>query len=136
MSNVETSKIQSKGIKSVRSRVTNIRVRLDKDISIPEFVDLITRDVFKFQGEHFEEYMFLPEDQQNISRFMEEKYTTWDWNYGQSPPFNFKNSKRFVCGKVEVLLEVKNGLISGCKIYSDLLGCGLPPMIYEGCWTI
>ena len=122
--NVDPSKIQSKGIKSVRSRVTNIRDHLDKDISISEFINLITRYVFEFHGEHFEGYRFSPEDQQNISWLMEEKYITWDWNYGQSPPFNFKNSNRFAGGKVEVLLEVKNGLISGCKIYGDFLGVG------------
>ncbi|MBA1336358.1 MAG: Lipoate-protein ligase A [Firmicutes bacterium] len=47
---------------------------------------------------------------------------TWEWNYGESLPFNFKNSKRFDGGKVEVLLNVKDGIVSGCKIFGDFLG--------------
>lgn len=120
--NVDPSKIQSKGIKSVRSRVTNIRDHLEKDINISEFIDLLARFVFEHHDQPFQEYKFTDEDRQNIARLMEEKYITWDWNYGQSPPFNYRHSERFAGGKVEVLLEVKNSIIKGCKIYGDFLG--------------
>jgi lipoate-protein ligase A len=122
--NVDPSKILSKGIKSVRSRVTNIREHLERDISISGFIDLLARFVFEYHGQPFEEYVFTDQDRQHIDRLMKEKYSTWDWNYGQSPPFNYRHSERFAGGKVEVLLEVRNGIIEGCKIYGDFLGVG------------
>ena len=51
-----------------------------------------------------------------------DKYSTWEWNYGGSPSFNYNNYRRFPVGAVEVRLEIKNGIIEGCKIYGDFFG--------------
>jgi lipoate-protein ligase A len=50
----------------------------------------------------------------------------WDWNYGASPEFNVKQAKRFEGGKVEVLINIKNGIIQGIKFYGDFFGSGNP----------
>lgn len=122
--NVDVSKIQSKGIKSVRSRVTNIKEHLGREISIPEFIEVLSKYIFEYQGQDFDQYRLTQDDLEKVNRIMQERYATWEWNYGESPPFNFKNSKRFAAGKVEVLLEVKDGKVNECKIYGDFLGVG------------
>ncbi len=122
--NVKSDKIVSKGIKSVRSRVTNIRNHLKDKISIHEFMALLKKYIFEFEEQDIVEYELSEKDIKNIWRMVEEKYATWEWNYGQSPSFNFKNSRRFDGGKVEVLLEVKDGTVNECKIYGDFLGIG------------
>jgi len=50
---------------------------------------------------------------------MEEKYLTWEWNYGHSPAFDMIKSGRFTCGGIEVRLNVNKGIIEECKIYGD-----------------
>jgi len=122
--NVKMDKIVSKSVKSVRSRAANIKEYLENDITINEFKSLLLKYVFEFQELDFDEYELTEVDIENIREMMEQRYLTWDWNYGQSPSFNFKNSKRFGGGKVEILLEVKDGIINECKIYGDFLGVG------------
>lgn len=121
---VQADKIESKGIKSVRSRVTNIRehIKGDQDTNINEFTALLRDAVAEVQGENFAEYTLGEKDYEGIRALMQERYLTWQWNYGQSPAFNIKNSRRFARGKVETLLEIKEGLIANCKIYGDFLG--------------
>ena len=50
---------------------------------------------------------------------MEEKYLKWDWNYGQSPPYNKAKSSRFPWGAIEVRLYVERGYVEECRIYGD-----------------
>lgn len=130
--NVKADKIASKGIKSVRSRVTNIIDYMKEPTDVNRFKSYIRDCFFEYHG-GTEEYILTEADQNNIRDLMQKKYSSWDWNYGQSPPFNFKNSKRFKGGKVEVLLDIKDGLIKGCKIYGDFFGsedpCGFEEAI-------
>ncbi|MBV7274966.1 lipoate--protein ligase [Clostridium sp. PL3] len=122
--NVSLDKIQSKGIKSVRSRVTNIKDYLEKGTSINEFKELLLKNLF--ENNDLEEYCLSEDDANSINKLKESKYDTWEWNYGKSPKFNFKNSKRFTNGKLEILLNVNDGYITECKIYGDFLAlCGV-----------
>lgn len=121
--NVKTDKIKSKGVKSVRSRVSNIKEFItDNDISITNFKELLTNTVFSYFDESYKEHKLSDKETCDINDIMMKKYCTWDWNYGQSPPFNFKNSKRFKGGKVEVVLYISEGIIETCKIYGDFIG--------------
>lgn len=119
--NVKADKIVSKGIKSVRSRVTNIKDHLTQEIDVRELKRYIRDSIFEAGGD-IEEYRPTREDEERIQDLTDNKYSTWDWNYGQSPPFNFRNAKRFDGGRVEVLLDVKDGIIENCKVYGDFFG--------------
>lgn len=114
---VKPDKIESKGIKSVRSRVTNIIDYLNKEISINEFRQLLL--YYLFEEEPIEEYKLSDQDQRNIHNLMEQKYLTWNWNYGYSPTFSIIRSRRFACGRIEFGFNVDKGLIKDCKIYGD-----------------
>jgi lipoate-protein ligase A len=63
-------------------------------------------------------------DLNEINSLMKDKYMSWEWNYGFSPEFNVKHAKRFESGKVEVLLNVKQGVIQSIKFYGDFFGNG------------
>lgn len=119
--NVKTEKIASKGIKSVRSRVTNIKEYLTSDLSVEKFKELLLKTLL--EGEEEKQELILTEkDRAKIEEIMQKRYATWEWNYGQSPPFNFKKSRRFPGGSIEVRLDVKKGIIESCKIYGDFFG--------------
>lgn len=115
--NVKADKIESKGLKSVRSRVTNIIDYVDQNISLLEFRDLLLEHLFA--GQPITEYTLSGEDREKIRQLMEEKYLTWDWNYGHSPSFNLVKCGRFACGGIEFHFNVEKGIIQDCKIYGD-----------------
>lgn len=114
---VDADKFTSKGVKSVRSRVTNISEHLPSPLSIEEFKALLLSHLF--QGQPVREYRLTAQDFQKIQRLRTEKYLTWAWNYGYSPAFNFKKKQRFSCGQVEICLRIENGMISECRFYGD-----------------
>ena len=120
---VSKEKIESKGIKSIRSRVTNIVDLMDKPMTIEEFRLEILASIFG-GAENIQYWELTEEDWENIYKLSEERYQQWDWNYGKSPKFNMKHSHRFPTGGVDVRLEVNKGMIEEVKIYGDFFGVG------------
>lgn len=119
--NVKIDKIASKGIKSVKSRVANIKDYLKKDISIGEFKELLAKYIFEVEGQPFREYHLTEQDLENIDRLRKGKYSTWEWNIGNSPEFDLVKSCRFDAGEVKVGINVKEGKINEIKFYGDFL---------------
>lgn len=118
--NVNPQKIQSKGIKSIRSRVANISEFLPRTMTIEEFKQALL--AFIFDGKPVEEYPLTDEDWANIHELSRSRYQSWEWNYGKSPKSNFRQSRRFDIGTVEVRLEIEKGRIKEAKIYGDFFG--------------
>ncbi|MCM3567816.1 lipoate--protein ligase [Neobacillus mesonae] len=120
---VKKEKIESKGIKSVRSRVANISEFLTDKMGIEEFRSFLLKNIFEGM-EKIPEYVLTDEDWANIHELSKERYQNWDWNYGKSPKFNLQQSHRFPVGSIDVRLEVNKGYIENCKIYGDFFGVG------------
>lgn len=120
--NVRQDKIESKGIKSVKSRVTNIRPYLTEDVEMEEFRQLLLKYIFEMEGLVPTKYELSEEQKAGIDKLYNERYATWEWNYGYSPDFNFSNYKRFPFGSVDIRLQIKKGNIEDCKIYGDFFG--------------
>ncbi|THE12643.1 lipoate--protein ligase [Bacillus timonensis] len=120
---VKKDKIESKGIKSVRSRVANISEFLTEKITIEEFRQMLLRYIFNTEGD-IPEYKLTEKDWAKIYEISKERYQNWDWNYGKSPKFNYQHTHRFPVGSIDVRLEVQKGTIENCKIYGDFFGVG------------
>ncbi|PKP13329.1 MAG: lipoate--protein ligase [Bacteroidetes bacterium HGW-Bacteroidetes-3] len=118
---VKMNKIESKGHRSVRSRVANISEFLDKQIKIEEFRTLLLEGLYE-EREAFETYHLTPKEWQSVNQLKEEKYDSWDWNYGRSPKFNIQRSKRFSIGEIDVRLFVEKGYLTELKIFGDFFG--------------
>lgn len=121
--NVKKDKIESKGIKSIRSRVANISEFLSEKVTIEEFRSLLLKNIFEGMNE-IPEYVLTEKDWENIHELSKERYQNWDWNYGKSPKFNLQHSHRFPVGQIDVRFEVDKGVIKNCKIYGDFFGVG------------
>ena len=119
--NVKMSKIQSKGHKSVRSRVANISEFLKNPLTINEFRELVLKGLYE-ENEPFESYHLTPEQWKSVHQLKEEKYDTWDWNYGRSPKFNIQRNKRFSIGEIDLRIFVEKGYIKDFKIFGDFFG--------------
>jgi lipoate---protein ligase len=120
---VKQDKIESKGIKSIRSRVANISEFLSDSMDIQQFRSHLLKNIFSESNE-IPEYVLTEEDWSKIHELSKERYQNWDWNYGKSPKFNSQHSHRFPVGSIDVRLEVNKGLIENCKIFGDFFGVG------------
>ena len=117
---VSKDKIESKGVKSVRSRVTNILPHLKTPITVEEFGDKIM-EYMKKQYPDMKEYVFSKEELDYIAKRAEVK-RSWEWNYGESPEFNITRGKRFKNGKIQIFATVENSRIKNIKFYGDFFG--------------
>lgn len=125
---VRPDKIQSKGIKSIRSRVTNVKPFLPKDkqdMTTKDFRQAILLKIFGVSSEdQVKTYELTEADWQKINEIADEYYRNWDWNYGKSPDFDIERRHRFPIGSIEVRLKVQAGKITDAKIYGDFFGLG------------
>lgn len=117
-------KIESKGVKSVRARVGNIKDYINQDMTVEEFKQYILKSVFEEQGLDVQEYVLTDEDWKQIEEISKNKYQTWEWNFGKSPKANISNSHRFPVGTIDVRLNVNRGVIEDVKIFGDFFGWG------------
>lgn len=115
---VKDIKFQDKAVKSVGSRVANIKEHLKENMSVIEFKNFIIESVMSDQ-KNAKLYEFTKEEWNEIQKISDEKYDTWQWNYGNSPQFGYFNEKKFKGGIVQVNINVHKGLIKDIKIYGD-----------------
>ncbi|NMP23530.1 lipoate--protein ligase [Sulfobacillus harzensis] len=120
--NVRQDKIESKGIKSVRSRVTNVRPYLPAEVTFDEFRSTLLQTIGHHNGGIAGEFVLTPERRQAVEQRVRERFGQWEWNFGQSPPFNYRGRERFSRGELEVRVDVQSGRILAITIYGDFLG--------------
>lgn len=122
-------KLESKGIKSIRSRVTNIKPYMDdeyQNINTKEFRERLLLNIFDVDNtDDVKEYVLTDEDWTKIEKFAEQYTANWEWNYGESPNFDLERDERIEgVGTVEVKLNVEQGIISDIKMFGDFFGLG------------
>ena len=122
---VDPAKIRAKGIKSVRSRVTNVRPYLPRDLSLEDFRGILLESILEqFPGEA---YTLTPEDLEAITAIRENRYGTWDWNYGHSPACTVTKKQRFEgCGTVEAYMDLDQGRIRTITFRGDFFSAREP----------
>lgn len=119
---VNPEKIQSKGTKSIRSRVANISEFLREPLTMEEFRQQLLLRIFGMEPEAVPQYKLTEADWEKIHEISKERYQNWDWNYGRSPKSNIRNSKRFPIGIIDVRLLIEEGYIRELTIYGDFFG--------------
>ena len=115
---VNPSKFAGKAVKSVRSRVTNISSHLKKPLGPEAFRNML----LEYMIDNYSDcklYAYTDADIAAIGKLCDEKYATWDWNFGQSPGYNMVNSLQTSGGHLEVHLDVQNGIIRHVSIFGD-----------------
>ncbi len=119
--NVDASKIASKGVASVKSRVTNIKDHMPQNgYDLNAFWQALLEAFAENGG--FERHQLSEHDLEQIKLLRETKYRTWDWSTGSAPAFEYSNSKRFPGGKLAIRLNIRTGVIQECSISGDFLG--------------
>jgi len=111
----EEDRFTGRAVKSRRSPVTNIISHLPVKISLNEFIDKVYKHLFSIdQNARF--YNLTDSDQSEIQKLADQKYKTWEWNYGYSPAYQYRHQiKELSCE-----LETSGGIIREASIYNNI----------------
>ena len=148
--NPDADKFTSKAVRSVRSRVTNIKPFINRDTKLySRTYSLDTADGFmhtfyycaletaETSGRPFFTYQPDDDDLDAIYIIRRERYANPANTFFLSPPYTVRASRRFPEGNVEFFADIRRGHISSCAIRGDFIGarpvielenalCGLP----------
>lgn len=118
---VQKDKIESKAVKSVRSRVANIKDYMAGDIGVERLMEELRDAMFKEFA--MEPYSLTDSDLDATRRLQREVYDTWEWNFGESPAYSIRKERRVDgCGTIEVHMNVEKGAIRRIVFFGDYFG--------------
>ena len=118
--NPPATKLQTKGIASVRSRVTNLREHLPEIKDIQDFKNRLEKALSNDYAD--EEYKLSVSEIEDIRTLANEKFGRWDWIYGRSPRATLTHSARLSCGNIEIHLTLNENRIASCRFGGDFIG--------------
>lgn len=111
---VSKTKLQAKGIKSVTSRVVNLG-ELNESITPDSFAEAMIRSCAS---------LLCPMPDESLYRGRAELFGSHEWLFGEDPEFSDELKFRTTAGEFTLLLNVKQGKISDCRVYTDALDEG------------
>lgn len=113
--NVSTNNFEDKSVKSIRASVMNLKDHLSGEVSYIEFKEKLKKHLFKYHNITEVRY-FSKLDKNEILRLIQERYRSWDWNFGYSPAFEFHNKIDEDNRKIQCSLKIKKAIIEEVKI--------------------
>lgn len=120
---VSKDKIESKGVKSVRARVTNINNELPEKMTVLDFKEAILNQMKK-EYPDMDEYVLSEDDLARIQEIRDSQFATWDWTFGATPEYTVERSVRYPAGKITSYIKTEKSVIESIKIYGDFFGIG------------
>jgi len=126
---VDSEKIASKAVASVRKRVTSISEHIPvKDVRV--FREALIESYGK--NEAVSRRGFTADELARIEKIRLGKYGSPEWIYGHEPAFTYTSGKRFPGGRIDAFLDVKGGVIQNAVIRGDFLALKPVAEIEEG----
>ena len=116
-------KLASKAVGSVRSRVVNLK-EIRPDISCAAMCDALEKAFSMVYGLEIINYspdMIDEKDIEEKKRF----FGSYEWVYGRNASFPIALKRRFSWGEISVNIEIRDGLVSDVKVYTDALDYSL-----------
>ena len=119
---VEPEKLKNKGVRSVRSRVTNVKKYIPQPLSTRGFKEMLKTELV--DGKNIKEYCLNDNDIKIIRKIYDEQYSTTTPPKPPQPPTGKRihKRKRFPGGNVEVFVTVEQDVVRECSIHGDFLG--------------
>lgn len=116
---VVPGKYESKAVQSNRSPVANISQFLKTPMTTGEFVQFLIGVQLKNPENSI--YQLTENDKQNIEKLSAEKFKTWEWNFGYSPRYTFRNKLEIEGKSLSIQLMVEKGVIVEAEVGGDYL---------------
>lgn len=126
---VSQEKLASKGVKSVRSRVTNLKPYLaehNQFDSTQAFRDALICELYQvtdLAAVAEKEVQLTAEDEQAIAQLVRELYANDAWVFEKSPGFTLERKARFTgVGLIDAKLTIEAGKIQHIRFFGDYFG--------------
>jgi len=113
--NTSQERFTDRAVKSVRSRVTNIREHLSENLDMDQFQESILNHML-LAYEETKAYQYSAADTREITERRDSKFSTWEWNFGYSPKYQFFKNVTFISGHLDLHMNVEKGVIRELKI--------------------
>lgn len=110
-------KYQGKAVQSNRSPVANISQFLKKLMTTAEFIQFLLS--VQLENPANKMYSFSETDISATEKLAVEKFSKWEWNFGYSPKYTFKNEVEIDGKTLSIRLEVEKGVIVEAEIGGD-----------------
>lgn len=114
-------KFKDKSVKSVASRVTNIKSYMPSPMDVLEFKQYLQNFVMK-EANIQNMYTLKTEELAKVFAIQKERFESEEWNYSKNPNFTFENSIKLPSGLIEYQLNIQKGIITEIHIYGDFFG--------------
>ena len=121
------AKLKGKGVSSVRSRVANLQ-EFAPELTVGAMKHNLLAAFREIYGLPPAPFALSPEARDEvyeIAAFLRNP----DWIYGKHAPASCTLENRYSWGGICVELDVENGQISGCRVYTDSLDWRIAPII-------
>ena len=114
---VSRSKLERKGVASVRARVTNLAEHCP-GLSVPALRQQL---VDSFGAVYGLESVPLPPQELDWEeiRAGEQRFSSWAWNYGAKTQFAQEACRRYGWGDLQLRYTVRDGALEQVRLYSD-----------------
>ena len=113
--NESSDSFKDKAVKSIRANVTNLRPHLSDNTNYLIFKEKLKKHLFKHYN--ISEVRTLTKfDKNEILQLMQERYKSWDWNFGYSPMFTFENEVEWKGVNINCTLKIKNAIIQEVEL--------------------
>ena len=111
-------KLEAKGIKSVRSRVGNLKEKVP-GITVGGLKDAIIREFEEAYGKA-EDVSLISGHEDEVSELLK-KHFSEEWIYGQTPAYDAQLETRLSWGLARLCFKVKEGRITDFSLFTDSL---------------
>ena len=120
------AKMASKGVKSVRKRVTNMAPLVAGGMGHGALCEALEAAFLRRHAgagvavEHVDDMPAMLA-REPVLREYYDKIRDWDWRFGQTPAFSHTLATRFDWGEVTLHVDSRDGVVTGVKVFSDSL---------------
>ena len=118
--NVPAGQFSDRGVKSIPSKVTNISDHLGGSMKATDFQSRLMEHVLNSAvSPRPRTYIYGDQDLREITKLCQSKFSTWEWNFGYSPKYQFRRKISFGEGTLELQVHVEKGIIRSIAIGGD-----------------
>jgi lipoate-protein ligase A len=121
--NPKPGKVESKGVKSIRSRVANISEFLAEPLGVIELRERILETIFGTRDRaRIPQVEITDADWEAVYELVRTKYGARNWNVGEDPKCNVQRARRYPAGEIDARIDVQQGAIAGLRLFGDFQG--------------
>jgi lipoate-protein ligase A len=117
---VQSELFKDRAVKSIRSEVTNILDHLVDKMDITDFQNRIFDHILNTTNSPTN-YKYTDSDLEKIGKLRDSKFSTWEWNFGYSPKYQFNKKLKFKSGNIDLHMNVKKGIIQEVNIKGEFM---------------